>query len=272
MSRPLTSLFALYRLTPGRRIYALRRVRKEAERRGVESLLAFIDAAIAADRSALELDAVRRSPRPASTLRADDLELDAVLKTLEQLVAHYAIHDELGATIHGRLFPAGLAQHVQLPYVEQAAANERVLELLREEAEWVEAQGIMPLAKQLEAAQAEFLASLDAREQAETSFTEVKLARELGEARYLEVVVRVLAETLDDAEAREQLLAPIYAADALIQAYRRKRRGSLVDVNPDTGELLDAQAMEAEEAEEAAELSEDAPMAAAEVDPLAQAG
>src|SRR5690554_486391 len=136
MPRPLSSLFALYTLTPGRRIYALGRVRERALPLELPAILIAIDAAIAQDRSALEIDAARLEPTTSPPVRKRDSAVDRTLAMIHQLLSHFAGGEGKEAVVAsallGNLFPINLAHHVRLPFVEQAAANERVLEVLEE--------------------------------------------------------------------------------------------------------------------------------------------
>jgi hypothetical protein len=241
MSRPLSSLFALYVLTPGRRIYALGRVLERAKAKDLGELITTIEAAIIHDRHTLEL-AAARFERTKIPVRERDAAVDRTLGTIDHLLSHYAqASNPTALALLTTLFPSGLANHVHLPFVEQAAANERVLGILEGDthAKWLDAHGLRPLIEELRAGHDAFAAALHARD-AETvpSWDEVKQARERGQELYLQIVARIVAQFSDKPEVRDELLEPIWNQDQLIQDYRRQRRG-VADVDPDSGEVIE---------------------------------
>ena len=242
MARPLSSMFALYTLTPGRRIYTLRRVRKLAAAKELSPIVESIDQAIAQDGKALDLDAKRLDPRPPKRAKEKDARVDEVLMTLDVLLSYHAGKQNDGAVaMQATLFPGGAHYHIRMPHIEQAAANERVLKILEsaKEKAWVDAHGLRPLVLDLRTAHDEFDAALNARHgHTRVSWDKVKEARAAGQELYLKVVVQILAEFLADPDTRDQLMAPIWQQEELVRAYRRQRRGGLADVDPDSGELL----------------------------------
>lgn len=242
MSPPLSSLFALYTLTPGRRIYALGRVADRAKAMQVDELLGPIEAAINHDRVVLELDARRADRSRSPGARKHDIVVDRTLGAIEGLVSHFAAsNDDTATALLGAMFPTNLADHVHLAFIEQSAANERVLAILEgpEHESWIDAHGVRPLAVQLREAHDSFAEALHTRD-AETvpTWDEVKAARETGQELYVKVVVRIVAKFIDDAERRDELLEPIWTQNQRIRNYRRQRR-KLVDVDPETGEVLE---------------------------------
>ncbi|KIG18898.1 hypothetical protein DB30_07234 [Enhygromyxa salina] len=205
-----------------------------------------IDVAIAHDRNALEMDAARRRARTtkAPPVRDKDQAVDNTLVTLAALLSHYAqseVEPSTAASILATLFPVSVSHHTQLPFVEQSAANERVLSVLEGPTHkaWLDAHGITPLTKQLRAKHEEFAAALRFRDaQTAPSWDDVKAAREIGQDLYLKVVVQILASFIDDPDQRSAMMQPIWAQNEQIQAYRRQRRRP-VDINPDSGEPLE---------------------------------
>ncbi len=244
----LSSLFSLYILTPGRRIYALGRIRALLEGHGVAEILPAVDAAIAHDREVLEMTARWRRGRGAGggELRALDGVVDRTLGTIDRLLAHYsqdgddAVADRASA-VRGRLFPDGVGHHTSLPYVEQIAATERVLTIAgaAENLAWMTAHGLSPLVRRLRAAQDEFAAAVNERDTSTPlSWDEIKAAQSAGQELYLQVVALIAGRFATDAEMRTELLKPVWEQNQAIQEYRR-RRGSVRDVDPDSGEELD---------------------------------
>jgi hypothetical protein len=259
MSRPITSLFALYILTPGRRIYALGRVLERAKAKDLAELVAAIEAAIAHDRHVLELDAARFE-RAKIPVRERDAEVDRTLGTIEHLLSHYAQTTNLTAsTLLVTLFPNGLAHHIRLPHIEQAAANERVLSILEGNThkQWLDVHGLRPLIEQLRAEHDAFAAALHARDaESVPTWDEVKQARERGQELYLHIVATIVAQFGGKPDVLDDLLEPVWAQDQLIQDYRRQRR-NVADVDPDSGEVLEEHGDEP--ADEIAEQGDDEP-------------
>lgn len=243
MARSIAPLFALYILTPGRRIYALRRVAEKAADHELMEFAPGIEIAIAHDRETLDLDATRREGVIVE-VREHDGEVDRTLGAIQALISHFASGKSKDATataLLGQLFPNGLAAHVHLAHVEQAAANERVLKILEGEVhkEWLDKHGVRPLIEELRSNHDEFDAAMKARDAAGApTYETIKLRRDRGQDLYLEVVAHIVAQLRDKPEVRDDLLEPIRAQDLRIQHYRRQRR-SVVDVNPETGEELE---------------------------------
>ena len=242
MARSITSLFSLYILTPGRRIYALRRVAERAKVHELQEFAPGIELAIAHDHETLDLDAAR-TERAVVEVREHDTEVDRTLGAIQSLISHFANGKSKDATAEallGLLFPSGLSAHVHLPHVEQASANERVLKILEGNLhkQWLDTHGVRPLIIELRTNHDEFEAAMKARDAGTPSYDDVKEARDRGQELYLEVVAHIVSHLRDKPEIRDDLLEPIRAQDLRIQHYRRQRR-SVVDVNPETGEELE---------------------------------
>ncbi len=52
------------------------------------------------------------------------------------------------------------------------------------------------------------------------------------------MIVKILSVFMDDPEARDKLMRPIWTEEERVRAFRRQRRGGLLDVNPEAGELI----------------------------------
>lgn len=240
MDRTLTSLFALYVLTPGRRIYALRRVLERATEMGHEALLGPIAAAIAHDYHAIDLDVARRM-RSRGTVRERHAAFARTLGAIISLLAYYGRDDSTAAALQSTLLPRGLFHHIHLAHAEQLAANERVLSILEDAGRkaWLDAHGIRPLIEQLRIEHDAFAAALQARDSSKRpTWKQVRAARAHGQELYLQVVARIVVMFADDVDTRNALLDPIYQQNQRIKDYRRQRR-SVAEVDPESGELLD---------------------------------
>lgn len=244
----LSSLFALYTLTPGRRIYALSRVQEHPKAQQWPKLLEALAAAIELDRKVLVMDAFRRLKKTSKLppVRIHDRAVDRQLVMLDRLLLHHSRDNSKGPTatqLRGTVFPAGVNRHIRLAFVEQAAANDRVLEVFEGDTykQWINARGLREMVEDLRAAHDLFGAALRARDDASApTWDQVKAARELSQNAYLEIVAMIIMSTIGDASTRSSLLAPIQHQDEEIKAYRRQRR-KLVDIDPDTGDLLEDQ-------------------------------
>ncbi len=240
----LTPIFALYILTPGRRIYVLRRVREIAAKQELATVLEFCDKGIAQDREALDLDAARRDPSAPTRVRDKDQVVDRTLVAADNVLDfHISVErDESAVKMRSMLFPSGVGHHTQLPHFEQSAANERVLGILEsdEHAAWVQAYDLTRVSKSLRKAHDAFDAALKSRDDFnQTSWDEVKAARARGQELYLETVVQILAPFPGDPAARDVLLQPIWQQEDAVRAFRRQRRGGLLDVDPESGEIIE---------------------------------
>ncbi len=56
--------------------------------------------------------------------------------------------------------------------------------------------------------------------------------------RYLETIVKILSVFMDEPKTRDKVMRPIWTEEERVRAFRRQRRGGLLDVNPETGELV----------------------------------
>ena len=274
---PLTSLFALYTLTPGRRIYSLNGVRKLVVPLNLVQLTKVIDAAITHDRQVLDMDAQWRARKAAksSPVRAKDNAVDRVLTMIDRLLSHYAQDEDnpgTAAALLATLFPVGVTHHTRLTFVEQAAANERVLAILEADthAKWLNTHGLHALIEELRAAHDVFAATLRGRNATNgPSWDDVKAGRENGQEMYLQVVANIIVHFAGDLTTRSALLEPIWDQNEEIKAYRRQRR-ALVDVDPDSGEPLEEDE-DGEEGEQADQSGDDAQAEEAADEPPADA-
>lgn len=243
---PISNFINLYVFTPGRRVYALRRLREIAIARGVDDLVPAIDEALAheAHTAALESAWGVTQAEVETRPREIDPQIDRNLLLIDQILRHYADQGgEVGryaGALVAALFPHGVSHHIRLPYIDQLAANERVLSTLEaaERQTWVERLGLRMLVASLRELNEVFGHALRLREQeAAVTFADVRAARERGQALLLEIVARVLGRfpTAADAETRTALLQPIADQNEEIRLYRRRRR-RVVDIDPSTGE------------------------------------
>ena len=250
MHIPISAFLKLYIFTPGRRVYALRRLREVAIERGVHDLVPAIDEALAHEERTAALESAwgitqaEIETRP----REIDPQIDRTLLLIDQILRHHADRNSEAGRRAGELvaalFPQGVSHHIRLPYIDQLTANERVLAILEssERQAWVERLGLSMLAASLRERNLAFGQALRLREQgASVTFADVRAARDRGQEMLLEIVARILGRyaTPADAELRTALLQPIADQNESIRLYRRRRR-RVVDVDPTTGEPAEA--------------------------------
>ena len=241
MQEAIADLFDIYLLTPGRRIYALSQLHARALELDLESIATRAEAAIEHDKHVLSLDAARRRPRTAARVREADHEVDRIIGTIDRVLAHFARREDEAVALLDELLPEGLSAHIRQPFVDQRAANQRILDTLREPERqaWLSERGLSVFVKELEQAQLEFAEAYDARYAPKgPNYAEVKAASDEGQARYLELLAMVLAATLDQPERRAELLAPFILQEREVAALRRSRR-PLVEVDPSSGQPLE---------------------------------
>jgi hypothetical protein len=246
---PLSVTINLYISTPGRRVYALREVKRRAAERGLSDLIARIDRALEHEKHTAELEGLwsvgRAGKRPVP--RDFDPRIDRTLLVIEQMliacsedpdpeVARYA------GELVNQLFPQSVSEHIRLPYIDQLQANEYVLTVLEatERKAWVDRLGLGLYTRRLRALNDGFRqALLDRDADPAVSFEEVRAARDQAQNNYVAVAARITGMYCDaaDAELRSVLLAPIMEQNDELRTYRRRRRRP-VDIDADTGTLL----------------------------------
>jgi hypothetical protein len=175
-----------------------------------------------------------------------DAELDGTLGTFQEVLRRAAKrlrnagHKQLAAELLGVLFPLGAAEVIRMP-IEREVEEARDILAIVQDAKWAEllrTVGLTVYVEQLE----ELIVQIDAVLQAErgqpTRWDEVEAA--LAEAH--ESLLRLTAYVAgtwseeEDIATRERLLAPIRAQEERVAEAQRAGR-SVIDVNPDTGEL-----------------------------------
>ncbi len=243
----LVPLFTLYVLTPGRRIYVLNRVRKLAQEQQLDAVVKACDGGIAQDRRALDLDAERLDPLAPTRVRDKDQIVDQTLITVDTTLGFHATveQDQTALELRSTLFPAGVNYHTRQPHIEQCTANARVLDILegQEYAQWVQANGLGRLSKSLRKAHDDFEAALQSRDDFnQVTWDQVKAARARGQELYLKTVVQMLAAFPEDQAATDKLMTPIWQEEERVRDFRRQRKGALPEVDPESGEILEAPA------------------------------
>lgn len=266
----LKDLFALAQFSSGRRISAYNQIRPIAVARDLPALIRHLDRAKAHDVRTRELESrwaaqTRRGLYPAELGPVDNL-VDNILASIRDIAVAQAkglepgheLHDEVHRFIDA-LFPAGVAAITSLPYVDQAAAVEVLLEALQGElAPTVARLGLGLKVERLAELMVTYRRLVD-HAQKPLRFATVRAARERGQ-EYLREIISIIAGTFFDADdpahvaARDALLAPIRAHEKRVRAALRARRRGYRDelAEPESEAKLDEpdEAAEPDQADE----------------------
>lgn len=262
MEAPLSAFFDFYQFPTGRRLFALAQVMKRAAARKLPDVAKHCNAALAHDRNCLDLErrwagiaAEARGKGPVvatPSASASTLKLDALVDRTLTAIRDQAQNQTLGAApddpIFGmvgsflkEIFPSNVQDVTGLPFVEELAAVENIVDKLTGKAlaPAVKELGLERLVNRLVGLTDQYRAALQAPAPETLAFGQVRAARAEGQDLLLQTVAIVLGKffrnTPEDAEARAELLGPILEQQRAIAAALKGRR-AVEDVNPETGE------------------------------------
>lgn len=242
-------LISLVRFTTGRRIYVYRQVRAAAQSLNQPTLVDHIDTAIAHDRNVLDLETRWRTRTPfrrrhAPAAQQVDDRLDLAITALRDVPMSYVRATPVGDPMReaaerfiAEVFPDGVAPITSLPFVDQLAAVEHMLDVIASdvtvEVATLSLGYMVSVVTQLTD---EYRTVLD-RKTITVEFPDVQAARDIGQDNLSELIAMILGQfhkTRDRAhqQARASLLGPILAQQQAIRAYLRDR-SPVPDVDPD---------------------------------------
>lgn len=259
-------MFSVNRLKAGDRIRVGERLLPMAEADRHDSLLACIRRGLTQDRYVLDAEGER-----AATLRRGlfvedagtiDKEIDPQIASVYNVLVGHAqgnpARDPLvnvARRMQAALFPAGLGAIIRLPYVQQAAVVERMVDRLQNEfPEDVVALGLSAKVAHLAELSVAYRRAVNATTN-ERTYNDVREARELGHRLFLVTIATIISLYPDETNPehvtrRAQYLKPV--ADELDQqrarqkARRRAKGGAAgegeADDTADTGEADDVDA------------------------------
>lgn len=250
----------LLQVTPGRAVFATNTMRKLVDEAREPGLIGRIDIALASGREALRINRQwgKQKASGAAQRRGDaaviDIEFNASWKALESTVSGQIFGAKerpmrvAAEAIRDEVFAQGIGAITQQAYEEQLSRADEALEALRRQ----------PLADHVHRLRLEeHLLVLDdvgnrLRVELEKhakviSWEDVTAASARARELYLGVIFTVLSFYWDGSPAavarREELLKEVNRQNAaLAEAYRRHR--PLLDVDPDTGDVLEEDAVE----------------------------
>lgn len=243
----------LYVFTPGRVVFAVRRVRQIAAELGNAPVVAACDAALAPAGSALDLEqawAKARTTRSGKRAKAPGLDaqvdrtLSALATTVDGVVAALPADSPRAAAallFRGQAFPSGPGALTSLPYEDELAAVQSLLRRCTGSGDLVtpvERLQIQYLVDRLGELAGQFQEVLGQSSTRELGYDQVVDARAATQEKLLKLFVKILgidAERPEDEAHLSRLLAPILEQNARI-GQSMKRRSRVLDVDPETGE------------------------------------
>ena len=264
METSVLDLITLRRLPTGRRRFALGRVRELAsgDTAADTAIVALCDAALEHDAQTAELQARRArasreqqlQPRGMNpTVRLDNL-IDRTVSSIDGKIAQEVEAYEPQApeaqplrNLRAFLFPSGVAAITRSTFVEQLQLVKGVLARSAERQPELAEVGALRLLTRLQDLSVRFEGAL--KEEADpVTADQVRAATNKGNRLLRAVVVRVLAETLDEEDAalmqrRATLLAPILEQNEQVGLSNRQSR-RVTDVDPKSGAEVEAPADE----------------------------
>ncbi|MDX9722230.1 MAG: DUF6261 family protein [Myxococcota bacterium] len=246
-------LFTLYRLPPGRILYALGVLRKLAVQLGLDALVVLIDDGIARAKTAIDLrvrlDAAKATENSSigQTLRELDKLFDRIVGAFDTILAGQmaAFPDQdsgrAAERIRNATLPNGVYAITHSSYPEEIAYGRRLLDML--EGELAPELALVPLGdlpKRLRETVDKFDEALQTTPKVELSNADVTLARARADNALIVIFSWIIAHYGSDeqAETRAQLLRPILQQNDAMRLYHQRRRPAH-DVDPNTGGELE---------------------------------
>lgn len=250
MDGTLNDIFNLYEFTSGRRLFALAQVAAIAKDEGFTDLVKHCAAAIAHERAVRELER-RWAGEPVKATNPQAQRIDALTDRTLTALRDSALAQAQGAPpgdpIHAqvegflkRIFPISVYAITSLGYVEELAAVDEIVSLLKGElAPTAKELGLKRLADRLADLASQYREALEAPPDSLVGWGRVRAARAEGQGMLLEAVALIVGRhyqrSAEGTAARLALLRPILQQNDAIGQYLKARR-AVGDVNPDTGD------------------------------------
>ncbi|MFO0592172.1 MAG: DUF6261 family protein [Polyangiaceae bacterium] len=233
-------------------MFTLGLVSAAAEARGFTELSGHCALAIKHDRNCQALEAAWSAPTEnANPVQPIDQRADRLLVSIRNVAQQHLDDGEEADAEHRRqigallttIFPTGVVDVINLAYVEEIGAIDRILGVLKNKknAALVTELGLNRKVNELAKVAVEYHAALKSEREKETvSWEQVRAARAAGNDLLLQAVVIILAKhrssSEEDTAARQELLAPILEQHEAIGRYLSARR-AVQDVDPQTGKV-----------------------------------
>lgn len=253
----LRRYFALYVLTVGRRLLAMRQTLVLVEaHNGPDALRANLVQLIKYDEGLVGRENLWRQQRKSSKARPDakqvdgsvDKQLGSIFTTTDKFLAGLDPEADKDFIVQGQkmlaeLFPEGVGAITNLPYEDELEAVRYILSELG--GTWkstVAELGLNRHVARLHTLTDDYEAALGKLPQTLVDFKVLRAERWLGHELMLSVVSQILSAYGDlnpaTIDTREAVMLPINTQNLRIADYL-KRRQRISDVNPDTGEELE---------------------------------
>ncbi|MBH24281.1 MAG: hypothetical protein CMH57_07510 [Myxococcales bacterium] len=253
----------MYQFTPGRRIFALTKIRDKAREEDWGALVELASEAIEHDQKALHLHRRWQTlkvkakktthPQPESDQRGTreiDADLDSTLggwhQALQGLLRSSRLPAELrvsAQTLKDELFPSGVKAITQQPYIDAIASVKSIVAQANDQLpdgvplkSHVDRLGYGHFIQAIDALSDELDAVIKADSpDPDVVYKDVTSANSVGQELMLEVMAEIIAQTRKEQARRGRFLAPILDQNQAI-AELHMARHTVVDVNPTTGE------------------------------------
>lgn len=255
---PLSAMLNVLVFTPGRRIFALRRVREAAQALELAALIEAIDRAVAFDQDValparLSYTRQRQGSGADPEMVALDNAADRLVTAIDSDLKHIA-HSfrpgsplkQLAADLRRVILPGGARFVTALPFAEQHAALVRMVDRLTgPHADAALQLGLGPKVAELSDIAQEYGEALHTPSEATLmTYPRYRVIDQRGQRLLLGVIARIIGLYPDDEapaadlQARTALLAPILAQQASIRDHNRSSRDRAPDIDPNTGAVL----------------------------------
>ncbi|MBN2530191.1 MAG: hypothetical protein JXR76_27620 [Deltaproteobacteria bacterium] len=255
MSSLVFSLINLIQLKTGRRLYALNKCLDAARANATDAvgLTSLIEEAIAHDTKTVDMELAWARSKEVSSARGQAVQIDnqidgllgAIQSSLKSTVAVLPGNDPVAVAAQkliAQLFPEGVRAIITLSFEDQLVVNDAIIQRLTGElAGEAGTTGILPFVNRLETLNAQFRTELENSDKKEIHYNTIAAANDKGNL-YLRRITAVIlgawnADTPEDTQKRQTLLAPILDQCDRVRLARKGRRAAL-DVDPDTGKEL----------------------------------
>lgn len=247
------------RLTTGRRLYTLRRIREVAVSQGRDNLNGVLNEAITSNEQTYKHElAWRRTkelPKSRGNAVALDLAIDRILGGIYRQLEDFEVSmgdselAVLATTMRKKLFPSGLQPVVQQTFEEQLSNDQEILTELKSNEESVKTLGLTAYTLRLSELVPQFETELEGTKKPEVSWDQLVALRDLGEVHLRRVIAAILSTgelTPADETVRAQLMAPLLYQ--LERVAKRNAKSGPVDIDPDTGDEVPDPAPETQQA------------------------
>ncbi len=242
----LAELLDLYQLSLGSILFVLDRLEEMLRARGDEEALEYLEQAREKVRRGVALrtrwdQQKHTDPMDRSGTHELDARIDRMISSLVEMVeantdlSSAPERSRLAEEFIDDLFPRGVFPLTSQKYVEQHVHVDAFVDKIREEyAEHIEVLGVEPLVDEIEKLNDEFGELLEP-DRDRVEYDEVEAAYVEAEDVFHRLLINVLDGYADDMEDLNELLEPLFFQ---IEQTRRhlKRRGSVPDVDPESGE------------------------------------